>query len=122
MCKKVIKIATIATMILGIFSLMGCNKETKILKQGIYQTDDNEATITLYDDSLFKFDIIYVDCLYTGNYSVKKNKLILNLEENYELIFEVGDNQIVFEGAKENGEVSERRPIKVGKVFKKTEN
>ena len=53
---------------------MGCKKETKILKQGIYTTDDNEATITLYDDNLFKFDIIYVDCLYTG--IIVKNKLI----------------------------------------------
>ncbi len=121
MYKKFIRIVTITIMIFGIFSLMGCDKEFE-LKQGIYTTDDKIATITLYGDNLFKFDIIYVDCLYTGNYSIKSNKLILNLDEKYEFIFEVGDNQIVFKGTNDDGNFLEEGPIKVGTVFKKNGN
>jgi hypothetical protein len=103
-------------MIFGIFSLMGCDKDFE-LKQGVYTTDDQTATITLYGDNLSKLDIIYVDSLCTGSYSINSNKLFLNLDENYALIFQVRNNQLIFEGTNEDGKLLKEGPVKVGTVF-----
>jgi hypothetical protein len=90
------------------------------LRQGFYITDDNSATIRLYGDNMFSFKIIYISYLSTGSYSIENEKLIFNYTDKSELLFEIGDDQLVFIGA--NTEGVEEGPLEVGTIFKFSEN
>ena len=90
------------------------------LRQGFYTTDDNFASIRLYGDNLFSFRIIYISYLPTGSYSIENGKLILSYTDKSELLFEIGDDQLVFIGA--NTEGAEEGPLEAGTIFNFSEN
>ena len=88
------------------------------LKQGYYITDDKVASIRLYGDNLFNFSIIYMSFLPKGRYSIDNGKLILNYSDTQELVFEIGNGQLLFIGANIEGSFVEDGPLKVGTIFK----
>ncbi|MCL2062463.1 MAG: hypothetical protein FWH03_07585 [Firmicutes bacterium] len=120
MGKKLIGIAVIILMLFGVVGLTACApEEEKVeLKQGFYNTEDGIGSIRLYGDNLFSFSIIYISNLSTGNYSVNNDKLVLKYSTDSELHFEIGDDQVTFIGAMEEGLFVEEGPVSVGKEFK----
>jgi hypothetical protein len=78
--------------------LAGCSDAE--LKQGVYVTDDGLASVTLSADNEFAF-VRHIATSYvpTGNYSIKKGKLILHVSDNEEYVFNIKSKsgQIVFE-------------------------
>lgn len=124
MGKKLIGIAVIAIMLLGVFGLTGCDKENiemgDTLKQGVYSTDDEMFRVELYGENSFSLHVMTMSHLPTGSYNVDKGKLLLNYTNDCELVFDIGDNRLTFLGTNTGGQFAEEGLMIVGSVFKLT--
>lgn len=110
MVKKLFILGVALIMSLGL--LAGCSDAE--LKQGVYVTDDGLASVTLSSNNEFMF-VMHIAASYvpTGNYSIKKGKLILHVSDNEEYVFNIKNGQIVFESGFETETL-----ISKGTVFK----
>lgn len=113
MAKKLLILGVALIMSLGL--LAGCSDAE--LKQGVYVTDDGLASITLSADNEFVF-VRHIATSYvpTGNYSIKKGKLILHVSDNEEYVFNINSGQIIFVSGFETETL-----ITKGTVFKLSE-
>jgi hypothetical protein len=113
MAKKIFTLGVALIMCLGLF--VGCGDAK--LKQGVYVTDDGLASVTLSADNEFMF-VRHIATSYvpTGNYSIKKGKLILRVSDNEEYVFIIKSRQIVFDSSFETESL-----ITKGTVFKLSE-
>ena len=102
----------VVTLILSLGLLAGCGDAK--LKQGVYVTDDGFASVTLSADNEFSFVRSgATSFIQTGNYSIKKGKLILHVSDNVEYVFNIKSRQIVFESGFET-----ETHVTKGTVFK----
>lgn len=90
---KIIATGVVLIMCFGLFA--GCGNEE--LKQGVYVTGDGLASVTLSADNEFTFSrgIMY-NYVPTGNYSIKKSKLILHVTDNEEYVFTIKNEQLIY--------------------------
>lgn len=105
----------VGMLIMSLVLLAGCGNAE--LKQGVYVTDDGLARITLSADNEFAFVRHEATSYFpTGNYSIKKGKLILHVSDNEEYVFNIKSGQIVFDSGFETETL-----IAKGTVFKLSE-
>lgn len=113
MTKKILILGVALIMSLVLFA--GCDDVE--LKQGVYVTDDGLARVILSEDNEFMF-VMHMAASYapTGNYSIKKGKLILHVSDNEEYVFSIKSGRIVFDSGFETETL-----ITKGTVFKLSE-
>ncbi len=90
------RILTISFLLAISFFITSCNNENAPkLEYGNYITSDKIAEIELYSNYEYSINIIYIDRIIVGSYTVEKNKLLL-YDNRYELVFLVEEDKIIF--------------------------